>query len=45
MPDRSFVGDALILSAAHAAGATVLYSEDFSDGHLYGEVRVVNPLR
>lgn len=35
--------DALVLQAAHAAGADILYSEDLSDGQLYGEVRVVNP--
>ncbi|MBV9438530.1 MAG: PIN domain-containing protein [Candidatus Eremiobacteraeota bacterium] len=37
--------DALILHAADAADASVLYSEDLSDGQRYGEVRVVNPLR
>jgi predicted nucleic acid-binding protein len=37
--------DALILNAAEASGATVLYSEDFSAGQLYGSVRVENPLR
>lgn len=36
--------DALIIQAAEAAGATVLYSEDLSDGQTYGSVRVVNPL-
>ncbi len=36
--------DALIIHAAQMAGAVVLYSEDFSDGHAYGSVRVVNPL-
>ena len=36
--------DALILQAAEASGAAVLYSEDLSDGHSYGGVRVVNPL-
>ncbi len=37
--------DALIVSAAASAGASVLYSEDLSDGQRYGDVRVVNPLR
>lgn len=35
--------DALILQAAHASGATTLYSEDLSDGQRYGGVRVMNP--
>jgi len=37
--------DALIVQAASAAGAEVLYSEDLGDGQSYGSVRVVNPLR
>lgn len=37
--------DALIVQAAHASGAGVLYSEDLSDGQMYGSVRVINPLR
>jgi predicted nucleic acid-binding protein len=36
--------DALVIQAAEAAGVAVLYSEDLSDGQLYGTVRVVNPL-
>lgn len=36
--------DALVVHAAHVAGADVLYSEDLSDGQLYGTVRVRNPL-
>lgn len=36
--------DALVVQAAQAAGAEVLYSEDLSDGQSYGSVRVVNPL-
>jgi predicted nucleic acid-binding protein len=36
--------DALVLQAAQAAGAEILYSEDLSDGQTYGGVRVVNPL-
>ena len=35
--------DALIVQAAQASGAEVLYSEDLSAGHRYGSVRVVNP--
>lgn len=37
--------DALILSAAEAAGATVLYSEDFAAGQRYGPVQVLNPVQ
>jgi len=36
--------DALVIQAAHAAGADILYSEDLSDGQRYGTVRVKNPL-
>ena len=36
--------DALIIQAAQASGAEILYSEDLSDGQAYGSVRVVNPL-
>ncbi len=36
--------DALIVQAAHAASATVLYSEDLSNGQRYGSVIVENPL-
>ena len=36
--------DALVVHAAQTAGADVLYSEDLSDGQMYGSVRVVNPL-
>jgi predicted nucleic acid-binding protein len=37
--------DALIIYAAQAAGAEVLYTEDLGDGQAYGSVRVVNPLK
>ena len=37
--------DALVVQAAEASGAEVLYSEDLSDGQKYGSVRVVNPLQ
>jgi predicted nucleic acid-binding protein len=37
--------DALVIHAAESAGADILYTEDLSDGQLYGAVRVVNPLR
>jgi predicted nucleic acid-binding protein len=36
--------DALVIQAAQAAGAEVLYSEDLSDGQRYGTVCVKNPL-
>lgn len=36
--------DALVIHAAQSAGATILYSEDLSDGQLYRGMRVVNPL-
>lgn len=36
--------DALIVHAAEASGASVLYSEDLSNGQRYGGVEVVNPL-
>ena len=36
--------DALVVQAAQAAGAEVLYSEDLAGGQLFGTVRVVNPL-
>jgi len=37
--------DALIIQAAHAAGAAVLYSADLSSDQYYVHVQVVNPLR
>ncbi|TAK53781.1 MAG: PIN domain-containing protein [Gammaproteobacteria bacterium] len=36
--------DALIVGAAEAAGAEVLYSEDLSNHQRYGSVEVINPL-
>ncbi|MBP1596125.1 MAG: PilT protein domain protein [Acidobacteria bacterium] len=36
--------DALIIQAAQASGASVLYSEDLAHGQTYGTVKVVNPL-
>jgi predicted nucleic acid-binding protein len=36
--------DALVVQAAQAAGAEILYSEDLSHGQVYGTVRVKNPL-
>jgi predicted nucleic acid-binding protein len=41
---RISLWDALIVQAAHAASADVLYTEDLSDGQQYGSVRVENPL-
>jgi predicted nucleic acid-binding protein len=37
--------DVLIVSAAEAAGAQVLYTEDLNDGQQYGQVTVRNPFR
>lgn len=37
--------DALIVQAAETAGVAILYSEDLSDGQVYGQVRVINPLK
>jgi predicted nucleic acid-binding protein len=37
--------DALILQAANASGAGILYSEDFNHGQVYGSVEVVDPFR
>jgi predicted nucleic acid-binding protein len=37
--------DALIVYAAQAAGAEILYSEDLNDAQMFGPIRVVNPLR
>lgn len=37
--------DALILEAALIAGATVLYSEDFQDGAVFGGLQIENPFK
>jgi len=37
--------DALVVQAAEASGASVLYSEDLSDGQSYLGVLVVNPFK
>ena len=37
--------DALVVQAAEASGAAVLYTEDLSDGQMYNGVRVVNPFK
>ena len=37
--------DALVVHAAETSGASVLYSEDLSDGRVFGTVKVVNPLQ
>jgi predicted nucleic acid-binding protein len=37
--------DALIIYATQTAGAEILYSEDLNDGHMFGSVRIANPLR
>jgi predicted nucleic acid-binding protein len=36
--------DALVVQAAQASGADVLYSENLADRQRYGSVQVVNPL-
>lgn len=36
--------DALVIQAAEASGAALLYSEDLSNRRVYGTVEVVNPL-
>lgn len=36
--------DALVVQAAQASGADILYSEDLSHGQRYGTVQVINPL-
>jgi predicted nucleic acid-binding protein len=35
--------DGAIIAAAEALGATTVYSEDFSHGQSYGDIKVVNP--
>lgn len=35
--------DAAVVAAAEALGASILYSEDLSDGQAYAGVRVLNP--
>jgi predicted nucleic acid-binding protein len=37
--------DALVIQAAQAAGADVLYSEDLSDDQRYGSVKIKNPFK
>lgn len=37
--------DALVIQAAQASGAEILYSEDLSDGQDYGGLRVTNPFK
>ncbi|HEV3311361.1 MAG TPA: PIN domain-containing protein [Chloroflexota bacterium] len=41
--ERLSFGDALIVTAAHLAGAGVLYSEDMQSGRRIGSLHVVNP--
>jgi predicted nucleic acid-binding protein len=36
--------DALVLQAAEASGATILYSEDLAKDQHYGALQIVNPL-
>jgi predicted nucleic acid-binding protein len=35
--------DALVIQAALVSGAAILYSEDLSNGQVYGSVKAVNP--
>ena len=42
---KVFFWDVLILEAALAAGATLLYSEDFQDGAVFGGLRIENPFK
>lgn len=37
--------DAAVISAAEALGAKTLFTEDLSDGQLYGTVRAINPFK
>jgi predicted nucleic acid-binding protein len=37
--------DALVVHAAQTSGVEILYSEDLSDGQMYGSVRVVDPFK
>jgi predicted nucleic acid-binding protein len=37
--------DGLILAAAEAGGAEMLYTEDLNDGQQYGGILVRNPFR
>ena len=40
---RRSIWDCMIVEAALAGGAQILYSEDFSPGQSFGRLRVVNP--
>ena len=37
--------DGTIVAAAERLSARMVYSEDLSDGQMYGDVRVINPFR
>jgi predicted nucleic acid-binding protein len=41
--DQLALWDALIIEAALAGGASVLYSEDLQDGRRFGDLQIVNP--
>jgi predicted nucleic acid-binding protein len=41
--DQLALWDALIVEAALAGGASVLYSEDLQDGRRFGDLQIVNP--
>ena len=37
--------DSLIIAAANSAGVSELWTEDLTEGQVYGEVKAVNPLK
>jgi predicted nucleic acid-binding protein len=37
--------DGAIVAAAHATGASKLYTEDLNDGQVYGTVKAINPFK
>jgi predicted nucleic acid-binding protein len=41
--DQLALWDALIVEAALAGGASVLYSEDLEDGRRFGDLQILNP--
>lgn len=47
LQDRYRLGfwDALLLASANAIGARFFLSEDLNDGQVYGQVRVIDPVR
>lgn len=43
--DRLALWDSLIVEAALAGGASVLYSEDLQNGRRFGDLQIVDPFR